>query len=221
MEARKVRIINSNKQKQFTIQSTATTLGELKKEMTRAGIDYKGLTFYEGHMRAELKDDFAPLPEKVMWKGQEVSELSFMLTTPKDKTASGAMSRMEAYAKIKELNLQDTCLKKFGQNFTRCKTEDLVKLVEDYQPTSTKKESLKEETKAKSPKEAKTEKRVFDKETPSAVRNVLVSVVNTLGHASIMDTETYKKSLKELGEEVPVTDELSDAEIDELFDFVK
>ena len=58
METRKVTIINSRSQSQKVIQdSKATTLGELKAEMRERGIDYSGMTFYEGHMRAELKDD--------------------------------------------------------------------------------------------------------------------------------------------------------------------
>lgn len=40
------------------------------------------------------------------------------------------MSRSEAYDAIKKNNLQAECLKKFGKNFTMCKTADLISLVE-------------------------------------------------------------------------------------------
>lgn len=39
------------------------------------------------------------------------------------------MERKEAYAKIKELNLQEECKKKYGKNFTQCSTDNLVKLI--------------------------------------------------------------------------------------------
>ena len=106
MEPRKVIIIDNKNQSQEVISnSVATTLGELKGEMREMGISYEGNTFYCGQMRAELKDDAAPLPETVMYRGQEVRDLTFMLTAPEKKIKSGAMSRPEAYAKIKELGL--------------------------------------------------------------------------------------------------------------------
>lgn len=40
------------------------------------------------------------------------------------------MTRAEAYAAIKANNLQAECVKKFGKNFTMCKTADLISLVE-------------------------------------------------------------------------------------------
>lgn len=42
------------------------------------------------------------------------------------------MERKEAYAKIKELNLQEECKKKYGKNFTQCKTDELVHLVQSF-----------------------------------------------------------------------------------------
>lgn len=42
------------------------------------------------------------------------------------------MERKEAYAKIKELNLQEECKKKYGKNFTQCKTDELTHLVQSF-----------------------------------------------------------------------------------------
>lgn len=39
------------------------------------------------------------------------------------------MERKEAYAKIKELNLQEECKKQYGKNFTQCKTDELVSII--------------------------------------------------------------------------------------------
>lgn len=132
METRKVTIINSKTQSQKVIQdSKATTLGELKQEMRERGIDYTGMTFFEGHMRAELKDNAAPLPANIPYKGRVVNDLTFMLTSPEKKVRSGAMSRAEAYAEIKKRHLQSVCVEKFGKNFTQCSTADLISLFEN------------------------------------------------------------------------------------------
>ena len=40
------------------------------------------------------------------------------------------MTRVEAYSAIKSMGLQDACVKKFGKNFTMCKTADLIALVQ-------------------------------------------------------------------------------------------
>ena len=131
METRKVTIINNKTQKQSIIQaSSATNLGELKAEMRELGINYEGMTFFEGHMRAELKDDAAPLPTNIPYKGQIVNDLTFLLTAPEKKIKSGAMTRSEAYDAIKANGLQAACVVKFGKNFTMCKTQDLIDLIE-------------------------------------------------------------------------------------------
>lgn len=87
------------------------------------------MTFFEGHLRAELKDDASILPTNIPYKGQVVNDLTFLLTAPEKKIKSGAMSRAEAYNAIKARGLQDECVKRFGKNFTMCKTQDLIDLL--------------------------------------------------------------------------------------------
>lgn len=130
METRRITIVNNKTQKQSVIQaSTATTLGELKAEMRQAGINYEGMTFFEGHARVELKDDASVLPTNIAYKGNVVNDLTFLLTAPEKKIRSGAMTRAEAYAGIKALNLKDKVQAKFGKNFTQCSTVDLEKMI--------------------------------------------------------------------------------------------
>lgn len=130
MEARKITVVQTNSQKKSVIMSAATTLAELKSDLRANGIDYDGMTFFEGTSRVELKNDASILPHDVPYKGIVTNELVFMLTNTNKKIRSGAMSRMEAYAEIKRRGLQDACLKKFGKNFTICKTADLIALVQ-------------------------------------------------------------------------------------------
>lgn len=138
MESRKITIISTRNNKRTVINTDATTLGELKKALREAGVDYEGMTFYEGLTKTELKLDESLLPHDVQRinpttkEPETTNELAFMLTNTNKKIRSGAtaMSRAEAYAAIKAKGLQDECVKRFGKNFTMCKTADLISLVE-------------------------------------------------------------------------------------------
>ena len=131
METRKITIVSTRNQSKKVIMSSATTLAELKSDLRQNDIDYDGMSFFEGTSKVELKNDESVLPHDVPWKGTVTNELVFMLTNTNKKIKSGAMSRMEVYAEIKKMGLQDACLKKFGKNFTKCKTVELIALVEE------------------------------------------------------------------------------------------
>nr|UVM79611.1 MAG: hypothetical protein [Bacteriophage sp.] len=132
MEARKITVVQTKNQKKSVIMSAATTLAELKSDLRANGIDYDDMTFFEGTSKVELKNDASVLPHDVPYKGTITNELVFMLTNTNKKIRSGAttMSRAEAYSAIKSMGLQDACVKKFGKNFTMCKTADLIALVQ-------------------------------------------------------------------------------------------
>lgn len=208
METRKVTIINSRIQSQKVIQdSKATTLGELKQEMRERNIDYTGMTFFEGHMRAELKDDAAPLPTNIPYKGQVVNDLVFMLTAPNKNIKSGAMSRAEAYAEIRKRGLQDACIDSFGKNFTQCSTVDLITLIE--RATSVPGTSAKM-------KEAP--------ETPvtDCCTKALTILANALYECDYIEEETYDAVMTTLkGGSYNAPEKMSKREIDEMFDFVE
>lgn len=136
MEARKITVVSTKTQKKRVIMSGAETLGELKKDFREAGIDYEGMTFYEGTSKTELKTDESVLPKDVPYTNRttgetkNTNELVFMLTSTNKKIKSGAMTRTEAYDAIKAKGLQAECRKRFGRNFTMCKTSDLISLIE-------------------------------------------------------------------------------------------
>lgn len=116
-------LTNSNDKKVFN--SNATTLGELKAEMTAQGIDYHNMDFMEGLTHTTMIDDAAILPSNVNYKGQVTNNLVFMLSTTNKQIRSGAYDRKECYAKIKELNLQDEVKNVMGKNFTQVSTDNL------------------------------------------------------------------------------------------------
>lgn len=161
MEARKITVVSTRNQKKSVIMSAATTLAELKADLRQNGIDYDGMTFFEGTSKVELKNDASVLPHDVPYKGTVTNELVFMLTNTNKKIRSGAvaMSRAEAYNAIKSMGLQDACVKKFGKNFTMCKTADLIALVQSNgaskpAPAAPKAEASKAETKKEEKVEA-------------------------------------------------------------------
>lgn len=224
METRKVTIINSKSQSQKVIQdSKATTLGELKAEMRERGIDYEGMTFFEGHMRAELKDDAAPLPTNIPYKGQVVNDLTFMLTAPEKKVKSGAMSRAEAYNEVKRLGLQDKCKQVYGKNFTQCGTADLIALIEkaDNKPVAA-------APKAEEPVEAPVaEPENVSTETPAQSADgcncakALTALVEDLYASDAIEEETYDKVTAILkGGTYKAPEKMSKKEIDDMFNFV-
>ena len=186
MESRKITIVQTKNQRKSVIMSAATTLAELKSDLRANNIDYNNMTFFEGTSKVELKNDASVLPHDVPYKGTITNELVFMLTNTNKKIRSGAtnMSRMEAYNAIKSMGLQDACVKKFGKNFTMCKTADLIALV---QSNSTSKPASKTKTKAETKEEEKVEAPVNTPEVsaPVAPANNGGECVDTVARAAI------------------------------------
>lgn len=217
MEFRKVTIINNKTQSQKVIQaSTATTLGELKREMREAGIEYEGMTFFEGHLRAELKDDASILPTNIPYKGQIVNDLTFLLTAPEKKIKSGAMSRAEAYNAIKARGLQDECVKRFGKNFTMCKTQDLIDLLSEGGAPA--KEEKKEVA-----KEPVKEEKVVEAAASSEgdVAGALEILLENLYGSDMIEEGTYDRVMAVLkGTDYKEPEKMSRSEINKMFDFI-
>lgn len=231
METRKITIVSTKSQSKKVIMSSATTLAELKSDLRQNGIDYEGMSFFEGTSKVELKNDASVLPHDVPWKGTVTNELVFMLTNTNKKIRSGAMSRMEAYAEIKRMGLQDACLKEFGKNFTMCKTADLIALVQSNS-------AAKPAPKAEAKKEEKEETPVNTSVAPTSNGGECVDTVARAAISKLVEIledngtiEDYEKEevLGILGGEVAVTtatseeykpksaSPYSDDEIDDMF----
>lgn len=245
METRKITVVQTKNQKKSVIMSAATTLAELKSDLRANGIDYNGMTFFEGTSKVELKNDASVLPHDVPYKGTVTNELVFMLTNTNKKIRSGAtnMSRMEAYNAIKSMGLQDACVKKFGKNFTMCKTADLIALIQSNSASKPAPAAPKAEAKTDTKKEEKMETPVNTPEAsaPEAPASNGGECVDTVARAAISklveilednDTiEDYEKEevLSILGGKVAVSAEpseeykpksaspYSDDEIDDMF----
>ena len=224
MEARKITIVSTRNQKKSIIMSAATTLAELKADLRQNGIDYDGMTFYEGTSKVELKDDASILPHDVLYKGQTTNELVFMLTNTNKKIKSGAdMSRADAYAAIKAKGLQGECMKRFGKNFTMCKTADLIALINEK---SASKPVPTAPAKAESKEQSGTTEYVDTKARAALSRLLTILEDNATleddeaeeikdilgGKINVATSEDYKPSS---------ASPYSDDEIDRMFDFAK
>lgn len=181
MESRKITIVETKNQRKSVIMSSATTLAELKEDLRKHNIDYTDMTFFEGVSKIELKTDNSVLPHDVPYKGTTTNELVFMLTNTNKKIKSGAdtMSRTEAYNAIKSMGLQGTCIKKFGKNFTMCKTVDLIALIQSNSASKPAHTAPKDvaEAKAETKNEEKAEVPVNTPVAPTSNSSECIDVV--------------------------------------------
>ena len=228
MEARKITIVSTSNQKKSIIMSAAATLAGLKADLRQNGIDYDGMTFYEGTSKVELKDDTSVLPHDVPYKGQLTNELVFMLTNTNKKIRSGAdMSRADAYAAIKAKGLQGECIKRFGKNFTMCKTADLVALINEK---SVSKAALSTPAKKESAEKASAKKQANTAEcVDTKARAALSRLLTILTENDVLDDDEAEEIEDILDDKATTSDDCkpssefsySDDEIDRMFNFVK
>lgn len=218
METRKILIINSSTQSQNVIkESRATTLGELKAEMNELGIPYAGMTFYEGHMRAELKDDASPLPTNIPFKGEVINDLTFMLTVPDKKVASGATKRKEIFDKIVKLGLQDECKRRFGSDYTHCTSASLVSLIDEVEDAKDTKEKVAPVDYSK-PADEDSSCACGEGNIEKAF-GLLIEALHDGGYISSKERETILSA--STGKKVESSGKMSKKEIDEMFSFLR
>lgn len=209
---RKVTFIDSKSQSQKVINnSTATTLGELKAEMRTAGIDYTDMSFYEGHIRAELLDDNSILPTNIPYKGKVVNDLVFMLSTTNKKIKSG-VDRAKVYQQIKNLSLQDEVVRVFGRNFTQVSTNDLVMLIARY-----------DSSEKSAPAEDNEVVAITCAERFDRIEQALTDIISILYDENIIDEDEYNDMIDLVDHKNLNNTEdqkMSSQEIDEMFNFM-
>lgn len=132
MEPRIITVVVTGGNQKYEVNTGAETLGELRADLRELGADVDGKVFYEGLTKTELMEDSAILPRDVPFRGQVTNNLAFLVTNPQKKIASG-VDRKYILEQIKGNNLQEECKRKFGKNYTNCKTEDLVLLLDQVQ----------------------------------------------------------------------------------------
>lgn len=215
MEARKILFVLSNSSNQKSIMSEAETLGALKADMRRAGINYDGMTFYEGRTRTELKDDASvlpvnvPVPAKGTNPATTTNDLVFMLTTANKKIKSGALSpeRKNVLEEIKAKGLGAAVTAKFGKNATQCKTPDLLAfLAEQSKPAS--------QVATKAPKTKKVEEIAVDENPDITIKEVIkgepINITPCTKCVDIVAREVLSELIERLNEEDDLYNDYSD-----------
>lgn len=211
MEARKILFVLSNSSNQKSIMSEAETLGALKADMRRAGINYDGMTFYEGRTRTELKDDASvlpvnvPVPAKGTNPATTTNDLVFMLTTANKKIKSGALSpeRKNTLEEIKAKGLGAAVTAKFGKNATQCKTPDLLAfLAEQSKPAS------QVATKAPKAKKVEEEKVAVDENPDITIKEVIEGKPIDITPCTECVDKVAREVLRELIERLDGEDDL-------------
>lgn len=84
------KIVDSRTQTVFTLESNATTLGELKQELIDNGYNLNNCIFQEGITKTEFKSDDALLPTNVTYRGETTNNLIFRISVSKGKINSGS-----------------------------------------------------------------------------------------------------------------------------------
>jgi hypothetical protein len=225
MNERTIKIANTKTQQRYTIQTSATTLGELQDQMSAQGIDFAGMSFTEGLSKTQLIGRDSLLPTNVMYKGQPTNDLVMLLTNTTKNISSGAISRKEAFRLVKEMNLQDVIAEGEGKNYTLVKTDILEEYINDNDGFNEKLETITnatEQVKEVAEETAKVENPLPDIKTaphPEAVEWYYMGLKAMLKNhllytddiAVIADltTELYKK----LKEEEP---KITDSDIDDI-----
>lgn len=135
MEARKITVVNSMSQSSKTIMSGASTLGELKNDLTANHMTFNNdCSFTEGISRTALLNDDSQLPMNVTYRGNQTNELVILISATKSKISSGAFERGDLYYMIhNDVDLRLYILEQSGKNFTNISTAELNNLVNNYQ----------------------------------------------------------------------------------------
>lgn len=177
---REILIANTKTQKRSKITTSATTLGELKNDLRAAGIDFSNMTFTEGISKTQLLSDDTQLPQNVMYKGQPTNNLVILLTNTKKNIASGAYTRQELYAILKQHGLQDAIKAEFGKNFTQVTTLDLTKFIEANVKKSEAPKTEPTEQPKNEPKVSEQPEQPKESESPLTPQPAILSVDSTL-----------------------------------------
>lgn len=134
---RKFTVIDNDTQTTKIIESEATTVVELKRDLCANGFNTDNKTISEGLTHIEFKTDDAVLPHDVPWNGGITNNLVFRLTKSEKHINSGAMAdRKAAFAQVKALGLQAAIAAKYGKNFTQCTTAILIAEIEEAQKSA-------------------------------------------------------------------------------------
>ena len=143
------------------------------------------------------------------------------------------MTRAEAYNAIKSMGLQEECVKRFGKNFTMCKTADLIALVNEKSTSkpAPAKEPAKKEKVTETKKERVREQIGITEYADTKARAALLKLLTILEDNGTLEDDEVEEVEGILDGKVEVAasedykpssaSPYSDDEIDRMFDFAR
>lgn len=138
MEKRKITVVSDKKTSPVTFESSATTLGELKRELDAMNINYSNSEFTEGNSALRLINDNSELPKEVKRRltGQMTDHLVISIKTINKRLnqgghkPTGAFHRTVVNAIVKyNPELKGMIMDKFNCNYTQVSSEPLCNYI--------------------------------------------------------------------------------------------
>lgn len=211
---RNITIVDNKSQSRYDFETEGTKLKDIIAGCKSLGISTEDVEFQEAYSRTVLRDPEAILPSNVpTGHGNETTnDLVIVITAPKKKIKSGAMSRADAYAYIKANGLSDKVLSMYGRNYTQCRTDDLVVICEEHMASANKAASRKEN---ENPKTEDNKKSCCE---GSSIVKKAMALNEELYKNNAITKSVYSnfKSVLEGGEAAPVKKRISDDELNKL-----
>lgn len=127
---RLITVYNTRDQRNYTFNSTAETLGQLKQDFQAHNIDYADLDIIEGITKITLLSDDSQLPSNIEYRGNRTNDLVILLTNTSKKIKSGT-SRSELYAKLTD-DMKADIKETYGRNFTQVSSDVLETVIASY-----------------------------------------------------------------------------------------
>ena len=198
MEPRKITIANTRDQRKSVIMSAATTLGELKRDLDNACIDYSDMDFIEALTKTQLKDDSSVLPHDVPHGHTVTNELVFLLTLANRKIKSG--SRADVYDRINNSEdsdeLKTAIQNHFGKNYTIVTTANLEEFIGEWDDECANENDknlsdFSEDMKANAPLPQYDDRIAVLEKKVDCIIEAMMNMIDVLGNAGVDVDEIY------------------------------
>lgn len=137
--AKTVTVYSTKGQNTQKVETEANTWGELKKDLTKAGVEYSGMKAIIGETKTVLELENAVLPKGLTIGGVVTDNFCLFLSAAKQKAGlinSESASYGELKSFIKTERAKSEANSKLFGDYTHSTTEGLRKLVKKYQSKS-------------------------------------------------------------------------------------
>lgn len=167
-----ITVYSTRGQQSVKVETEANTWGELKKDLTKNGVDYSGMKVIVGETKSVLELESAVLPKGLTVGGEVTDNCTIFLSVLKQKAGS-INSQSASYADLRNFIKTERAKSEANANFfgdyTHATTDNLRKLVTKYQ--------TKSGVTAQSVKQTPVLKTSNTATTPSEVVNLLTQAI--------------------------------------------